>query len=195
MMKQEKNILKSLLTLGIDYIRWTQLTPMIMIWGFILIMFIAMVFVNFQHQTVATMETLLNSIFQLPFIGESVRQFFTTENNNYHLTTAEIKSWIFTLWSIGSLIFMFLGLLFSYIRKPANPRTLKQKLKITFFAVLLLFVGFMVNYYAEPTNFNGAASGWILNFSLIALIVFIVSSYSLSVSHFLNYLNRQILNE
>jgi len=194
-MEQEKNILKSSLTLGIDYIRWTQLTPMIMTWGFILILFIAMVFVNFQDQTEATMETLLNSIFQLPIIGESVKQYITTENNNYHITTAEVKSWIFTVWSIGSLIFMIIGSLLSYIRKPANPRTLKQKIKMTFFAVLLLFVGFMLNYYTEPTNFNGAASGWILNFSLISVMVFIVSSYSLSVSHFLNYLNRHILNE
>jgi len=154
-----------------------------------------MVFVNFQDQTEATMETLLNSIFQLPVIGESVKQYITTENNNYHITTAEVKSWIFTVWSIGSLIFMIIGSLLSYIRKPADPRTLKHKIKMTFFTVLLLFVGFMLNYYAEPTNFNGAASGWILNFTLISLMVFIVSSYSLSVSHFLNYLNHHILNK
>ncbi len=49
-MKLDKNSFKPLLTIGIDYIRWTQLTPMIMVWGAVLLLLLAMVFVNFQDQ-------------------------------------------------------------------------------------------------------------------------------------------------
>jgi len=187
-MKLDKNIVKGILSLGIDYIRWTQLTPMIMIWGVVLLLFSAMFIVNFQNQTMSTMETLLNGFFQLPVIGESAKKYITSGNGNHHFSTAEIKSWILSAWSLASLFFMFINILSSSIRKPSKPWTLKQKIKIVFLAALLLFTGFILNYYANPKNFKGEAGGWIFNFSLISLIVFMISSYSLIISHFLNYI-------
>ena len=51
----------------------------------------------------------------------------------------------------------------------------------------------VANYYAAPQNFNGAASAWMLNFSLISLLVFMVSAYCLSVAHFFAYLNEALM--
>lgn len=61
--------------------------------------------------------------------------------------------------------------------------------------MLLLLAGLVSNYYANTQIFNGKASGWMLNFSLIALAVFLVSTYCLSISHFLGFLNAALLKE
>ena len=55
---------------------------------------------------------------------------------------------------------------------------------------MLLLAGMAVNYFAAPQSFNGEASAWMLNFSLISLLVFVISAYCLSVAHFLTYLNE-----
>jgi hypothetical protein len=59
--------------------------------------------------------------------------------------------------------------------------------------VVFLLVGMVFNYYVAPQNFNGKASAWMLNFSLISLLVFGVSAYCLSVAHFLAYLNQSLM--
>lgn len=192
-MKLDKNSFKPLLTIGIDYIRWTQLTPMIMVWGAVLLLLLAMVFVNFQDQALSTTETVLNNLYQLPLIGDRLQQYFTAQTGDHHITTADVKSWIFSIWSIASLVFMLMSFFMSYVRTPGKSWTLRKKLFIVFTAVLILLSGFVANYYAEPSNFKGGTGGWILNFSLLSLMVFIVSSYSLSVSHFLNHLNHKFI--
>ena len=60
---------------------------------------------------------------------------------------------------------------------------------------LLMLGGFILNYFAVPENFNGAMAGWMFQFSLIALLVFVVSAYSLSVSHALGRLNAILMKE
>jgi hypothetical protein len=70
---------------------------------------------------------------------------------------------------------------------------LKRKILIAGAGAVLLLAGMAVNYYAAPKNFNGDASSWMLNFSLISLLVFGVSAYCLSVAHFLAYLNEALM--
>jgi hypothetical protein len=71
---------------------------------------------------------------------------------------------------------------------------LKRKIALAAAASLLLLAGLSANYYAVPENFNGSASSWLFNFSMLVFIVFLVSAYSLSVSHFLLWLSRQLEN-
>lgn len=78
---------------------------------------------------------------------------------------------------------------------PSDPWTLKRKLLLTGFGVVLLLAGLVLNYYVNPTEFNGKASGWMLNFSLISLFVFLVSAYCLSIAHFPGFLNNHFLKD
>jgi len=64
------NLLKLTATLAIDYLRWTQLAPLITIWAFGLAMLAAMLFITFEEQSWDALGSLLEWIAGLePFNG------------------------------------------------------------------------------------------------------------------------------
>jgi hypothetical protein len=81
----------------------------------------------------------------------------------------------------------------SWLFGPFRPWILKRKIVLAGSGVALLLGGLVANYYAAPHHFNGAACAWMLNFSLISLLVFGVSAYSLSIAHFLADLNDALM--
>jgi len=173
--------------------RWTQLTPMLLLWGFGLLMLLALTFVNFQDQTIPVLESILEWLMLLPVVGERIALLLSGESTDTHITTRDFKSFILSTWAVLSLAFMLAGMVISSLLGPFKPWTLKRKILIAATGVVLLLAGMAANYYAAPHNFNGDATAWMLNFSLISLLVFGVSAYCLSVSHFLAYLNEALL--
>jgi len=192
-MQSDNHILKSLLSLGLNYLRWTQLAPMFMMWGFALLMLLALTFVNYQEQTLSAVEHVLRWLTQLPIAGEYITQLLSDESTEKNMTKGDLKSFALTAWSVTSLLFMLVGMALSALFGPFKPWSLKLKLSLAGLGVMLLMAGLLFNYYANTVTFNGATSGWMLNFSLICLAVFLVSAYSLTISHFLRFLNDQFL--
>jgi hypothetical protein len=173
--------------------RWTQLTPMLLLWGFGLMMVLALTFVNFQEQTITVLEFMLEWLVQLPVVGEYIANLLPDENSTTHISKSDLKSFVLSSWALLSLVFMLAGIVLSSLFGPFQPWTLKRKMLITGVGTVLLLAGMVANYYAAPHNFNGEASAWMLNFSLISLLVFVVSAYCLSISHFLGYLNEALM--
>jgi hypothetical protein len=191
--QSQNDILKLLLSWGLGYIRWTQLTPMLLMWGFGLLMLLVLTFVNFQEQTIAALEAFLEWLMQLPVVGKHITPLLSEESTATHMTENDFKSFVLSAWAVLSLAFMLAGMVVSSLFGPFQPWTLKRKFLIAGAGVVLILAGMAVNYYAVPQNFNGEASEWMLNFSLIALLVFGVSAYCLSVSHFLGYLIEALI--
>jgi len=191
-LRPETPILKVLLSLGLNYLRWTQLTPMLMMWGVALAMLLALTVVNFQAQTFSVIEHLLQWLMQLPVIGDRIIPLLTDEDSGIHMNSGDLKSFALQLWSITSLLFMLASMALSAWLGPFKPWTLKRKFLIVLLGIAVLLTGFIFNYYAGPENFNGDASAWIYNFLMISLLVFIVSAYCLSISHFLRLLDEAL---
>jgi len=173
--------------------RWTQLTLMLLMWGFGLLMLLALTFVNFQEQTISALESSMEWLTQLPVVGERITPLLSGESTATHITTSDFRSFVLSAWAALSLAFMLAGMVISSLLGPFQPWALKRKILIAGAGVMLLLAGMVANYYAAPQNFNGEASAWILNFSLISLLLFGVSTYCLSVSHFLGYLNEALM--
>jgi hypothetical protein len=173
--------------------RWTQLTPMIMVWGFALLMLLALTVVNFQQQTISAIEFVLEWLVQLPLVGERLAALLADEGANGHMTTADFKSFMLSAWAIASLLFMLAGMAVSSVFGPFEPWTMKRKLLLVLIGIALILAGMLANYFAVPQNFNGAASGWVINFSMISLLLFLVSAYCLSIAHFLGFLNDALM--
>ena len=192
-MQLQIHFLKSLLSLGLGYLRWTQLTPMVLMWGFGLLMLLALTFVNFQEQSLSLLGSFLEWLTRLPVIGEHVIQLLSDKDTSTHMATTNIESFIFSAWAVLSLVFFLAGMVLSLLFGPFQPWTLKRKILLAGAGVVLLLAGLVANYYVVPQNFNGEASAWMLNFSLISLLVFVVSAYCLSVAHFLGYLNQSLM--
>jgi len=189
----QNHIPRLLLSLGLGYIRWTQLTPMLLTWAFGLLMLLALTFVNFQEQTLSALEYFLEWLMQLPVVGERITPLLSDESTATHMTTSDFKSFVLSAWAVLSLAFMLAGFILSSLWGPFQPWTLKHKILIAGAGVVLLLAGMAFNYFVAPQNFNGEVSAWMLNFSLICLLVFGVSAYCLSVAHFLAYLNEALM--
>jgi len=194
-MQANHQILKSVLSLGLNYMRWTQLTPMLITWGVALAMLAAITLVNFQEQVLSGLGTLLHWLTQLPVVGEYVTEMMSEQRGETPATTGDFKSILLKAWSILSLAFMLASMAISAMFGPFQPWTLKRKLLFTGLGVLLLLAGLVANYYANAQAFNGKASGWMLNFSMMSLAVFLVSAYCLSISHFLRFLDNALLRD
>ena len=193
-MQSKNHFLKLLLSWCLGYIRWTQLTPMLLLWAFGLLMLLALTVVNYQEQTMSTLEFILEWLVRLPVVGERIVPLLSGENTETHIATNDFKSYVFSTWAILSLAFMLASIIMSLLFGPFQPWALKRKIQIASAGAVLLLAGLGANYYAAPQNFNGEAAAWMLNFSLISLLVFGVSAYCLSISHFLGYLNEALMD-
>jgi hypothetical protein len=105
-MQSNNRLLKSLLSLGLNYMRWTQLTPMLMMWGAGLAILLALTFVNFQEQTFSVIETIMQWLMQLPIVGDRITSLLADEGSEIHMNTSDFKSFVLRAWSITSLAFM-----------------------------------------------------------------------------------------
>jgi len=185
--------LKMLLSLGLDYFRWTQLTPMIFTWGFALLMLAMMIFVNFQQQVVNGLEYFVGWLAKLPLLGPYVTELLSDQETTVKLGTEDLKTFALRAWFVVSLVFMLTGMLLSRWLGPFKTRSLKRKILYATICSLALLAALILNYFAVPENFNGGLAGWMFNFSLLALIVFLVSAYCLSVAHVLGRLSAALV--
>jgi hypothetical protein len=187
------HLLTLLLSWGLGYLRWTQLVPMLLVWSLGVVMVLALTFINFQTQAVPALVKLLEWLVRLPLIGERIALWLAGDGDGLRVKSTDFEFFVVSGWAVVSLLFMLAGLLLSAWLGPFRPWTLKRKLAVAAAAAVVLLGGMLLNYYLVPDNFNGTALDWTLNFSLICLLVFAVSAYSLSVAHFLGYLNASLL--
>ena len=194
-MRNRHTELKMLLSLGLDYFRWTQLTPMIFTWGFALLLLAMLIFVNFQQQVVNVLEYFVEWLMKLPLVGPYVTEFLAEQDQTVKLGTEDLKTFALRSWFVVSLLFMLAGMLLSRWLGPFRTRSLKRKIVYAAIASAALLAGLVLNYFVDPGNFNGGLAGWLFNFSMIALIVFVVSAYSLTIAHVLGKLSSALMEE
>lgn len=177
------SVVRTLADLILDYLRWTQLIPMLMTWGFALLMLVALIVLNLQEQGTDPLGTALGWVMQLPWVGERLAE-SAGPDGNIHLSGGDVKSFLLEAWGVLSFVGMLLGMAWRMLFGEGKPWSLKRKLGLALLGCLLLVAGNLANFLANPEFFKGAGiGGWALNFSGIALIVFIVSLWCLTVAH------------
>jgi len=192
---QQNQFPNLLFSFFLNYVRWTQLIPMLMVWGAGLAMVLALTFVNFQEQTFSVFEWLIQRLSQLPIVGDRITQALSDQEGETHITTSDFKSFVLYSWSVISLAFMLAGMAISALFGPFEPWSLKKKFGLLGICAGLLLAGMIFNFLAAPDNFNGGFSGWAINFTAIALLVSLVSVYSLTVSHLLISLDKALFGD
>lgn len=186
-------IAKLLAKLTLDYVRWTQLIPMIFGWAFVFIMISAIFLVIFQgdidtllQRAEPTIERLLGPA---PETDSTVQS--ADEASTINLTGNDIIPWIYRIWGILA----FAGWIFSIVRTkifgPKPPRSLKRKIGTAGIAVLIftgtLLFAFMIG------NFSGNTKAELMiPFILLPILLFIVSTWGLSISHIIDKLHLEI---
>lgn len=183
-------------SLVVDYFRWTQLTPMITLWLFAGFMLAAMFFINNEELTFNTIEGIAEWVSELPWIGEIYTarlEEMSDEDGRFSLGGAEFEALAVKIWSALSLIFMALAQIGGWLFGSSEPWRLHRKLTAAAIACILLLAGFIAVYFADSELFNGSIWQWMLMFTAVTMLVFIVNAWCLSVAHLLGFLSRMIM--
>ena len=194
-MTEGPNLLKLTATLAIDYLRWTQLAPLITIWAFGIAMLAAMLFVNFEEQSWDALGSLFEWIAGLPVIGGRFTAWLESlagEDETIKLSGNDLKAAVLKAWSLLSLAFLILALAVNWAFGPFKPWSLKRKLGTAGLCCLALLAGFVAVYFADPEPFNGPAGNWMLTFGGLALVLFLVNVWGLSIAHALGLARRAV---
>ena len=182
-------------SLVIDYIRWSQLAPMVTVWLFAVLMMFLMFFVDHQDKTVDGIAAVARWITELPVIGPSFVEWMEEHAGDegvLHFGGDDFKKVAMKIWMLGSLALMVIGWLARLLFGPFQPLTLKRKLGLAGLGCLALMTGFLAVYFLSPGLFAGTAVQWALNFAGIALLVFMVSTWCLSIAHALGLFSRSL---
>ena len=184
---------KTLAIFLIDYFRWTQLVPMIFMWGFLLIMILAMSFINFEQQSMDLIDTLTNWLQQYPWLYNKLAAVFKSEAvASGHYTEDDIIPWLLKGWAFLSLVFLLLGMLLRLLFGEFKALSLGRKLIIVLIAAAGCTGLFLINYFYGSSSYSGGFAGWLGLFIGIPVLAVVVSAYSLSISHLLGGISKHI---
>lgn len=192
--------------LAIDYLRWTQLIPMITAWTFLLLTVGAMLLVSFQQESfsliergAAGYERIFGSIepeqsAERPASEtESEDRSVAAGDAAVRFSSEDFMPWVLKAWAIVALAGWLLGMLRTRIFGPREPIDLRRKLLLAAVPGISCVVLFGLAYFFGSEEFHGSTLGWMLMFTGFPFGVWLVSAYSLAVTHGLDIVRRRIV--
>ena len=184
-MKPEPHPLQILGSLIIDYFRWSQLTPMILMWFGMLGLLLLLFFVNNQEATWAAAGSTAEWIASLPLVGPWFVEWMDAQSKDGSIDTVDLKSAALSAWAALSLVFMLIGWIAGFYFGPFKPWTLKLKIGLSALASLLVAVAFVGLFYVTP-ELSKDPFGKVLSTAVgLGVAVFLVSGWCLSIAHLL----------
>ena len=201
-------LLKILLGLGLDYLRWVSLTPMVLVWARYLVLVFLMIYANFERSFWGGLERgyeIYSERFgPIAWIEEGQAAYEREQTTGtVEATPEELEEFdisalfrlIMKIWGIVALVAWLLSILRGMVfgpRPPRPPRPLGQKLKLMFLAVIGGWAVLFLTAMFGSTTFEGGVSGWIVWFSVLAVIVTIVSVVTLIVGEGFEFLRKRL---
>jgi hypothetical protein len=185
-------ILRSLAGLFVDYVRWSQIVPMLVAWSFLLLALSTLALVNFQEQGFTAVE-LLGTLWEryawLPRLDEAV---VSQPDGSMTLDGDGFKRVVVSAWAGISLVLLVLGWLGHVTFGEPQPRSFRRKLIWPLIGAVVVWAALLAVYLFGSETFHGGAAGWVLMFTGACAAVFVVSVYSLGVGHVLGQMRRTI---
>lgn len=182
-------------SLVLDYVRWSQLAPMITVWLVAVLMVFLMFFIEHQDETLDGVSAVASWVTELPVVGPPVLEWVEDRADDegvLHFGGDDFQKAAMKFWALGSLVMMVIGWLARLLFGPFQPLTLKRKLGFAAIGCLVLLAGFIVVFFLSPGLFAETRSLSILYFAGIALFVFLVSTWCLSIAHALELLRSAL---
>ena len=168
---------------------------MITMWLFAALMIFMLYFVNHQNETVNGVAAVAEWVAELPVVGPSFIEWMEkheTDEGMLHFGGDDFKVAAMKTWVLLSLAMMVIGWVANLIFGPFQPLTLKRKLGFAGLGSLAFIAGFFGVYILNPELFNATPTQLTLNSVGIALLLFLVSVWCLSISHMLGLFGRSL---
>lgn len=198
-------LLRIVLGLGCDYVRWIVLTPMVVVWAVYLLMILVMAFVNFEdsfqqgmergyeywREWVGPVDWIENELVAAeqdsPASGVE-----PAEPQSLRFTDEDLMPWIMKGWGMIALLAWLLSMLRGLLFGLRPPRTLKQKIRLAMLADLVGWVLLFLVYFFGNATYQGGFFVWFALFSGSAIFVALVSIVILTLGHVLAQLQDQL---
>lgn len=200
---EDPSVPRLLAGLAIDYLRWTQLVPMLTVWTFLIVMVGAVLLISFQQQSLSLIDWSMTTYERYfgPIELETTEMTASPVPNASTETDAapvkfsddDFMPWAFTAWGVVALAGWLLSALLAKLFGPRAPMPLERKLVIAAVPALASSALLILAYFFGGARFNGSAIGWMVMFLGMPFGVWLVSVYSLSVAHVLDLLRRRVV--
>lgn len=185
-----KQIAKTLVNLFLDYVRWTQLVPMVFGWIFAVVMILALLLIGLQGEINSLLEKA--EPYAVQFFGDApeapIDGEISAESSSVQITEDGIVTWIYRIWGVLAFIGLLINIIRTKLFGPKPQKGLRRKIAIAGIGaisyVILLFLGYML-----IGDFSGnTLIELTVPFILLPFLLFIISVWGLSVSHIINKL-------
>lgn len=179
---------------GLGYFRWTQLVPMLMAWSFLLFMLGSMILVNFQEESFSLLERAGAVYVELvggddgapgPSSDAAQPQQDGSADGAIRFDGEDLKGWIWRAWGVASLAGWLLGGVWRWAFGPGEPWPLGRKLGLAALLAGACSAGLFLVWGFARVTYHGSAVGWTALFLGVPVGVWLLSAWSLGVSHLL----------
>lgn len=192
-MREGPEIFRNLLSLGIDYLRWTQLAPLILMWAMVLGLLLALAFVGHQEAAWSLADRLARWLASLPWVGSRFTAWLEAQAQDgtvsAHIGMEDLESVVLKAWAALSLGFMVLGWLTGWLLGPFRPWSLKRKMLLALLACLAVFALIMALYFSDRGNWNDPVGKVLFSVGGMSLVLLLATTWFLSLSHALGNLS------
>jgi hypothetical protein len=173
---------RSILAVGISYVRWTQLVPMLVAWAFLLLALGLMALANFQQQgfsVIGALVALWERYAWLPRLDGAVTQ---QPDGSLILDSDGFRATVVSAWGALSLVLLLISLVRRALFGPAAPLRFRRAMVWLLLPAAAVWAAFVGIYLFSGETFHGPAWQWLLMFTAGCAAVLLVSAYSLGVS-------------
>jgi len=191
-----KSMLKIVVSLALDYVRWTQLFPMIVAWLLGVGLLLMIVVTHNEEAVGEKYESIAQWIIEKPVVAEmlsSTMKYVFSEEVVKKTFFEAFKEVVLRVWALISMGMMVVAWLARWLFGPFKSWTLTRKLQVTLFNCLLLVAGYVSYYFAYADEFNGSMMKWMLQFEILGIAIFFASVWSLVISHLLGMVQQYII--
>lgn len=189
--------------LGLDYLRWVSLTPMVIAWALFLFMVVFFNFVNVEDSIWDTLERGYEAYSErfgpIAWIEEgeaaheqeaAVREVDPAAQEPVEFGLDDVTPWIMKVWGIIALAAWLLSVLRTALFGPRPPRPLAGKMRLLAIALLTGWALLFVAYFVGRPIYDGGFFGWFALFTGVALIVGVISVVTLVVGEVIDSMRR-----
>lgn len=195
-------LLRILAGLALDYLRWTQLVPMVLAWAFLLLMVGAMLLVSFQQPSFELVDGGVRLYERLagppePADGggpddDASAPARAADSGAVAFTDEDLERLVLKVWALMALAGWLLGMAWRLLfGRPPRP-SLKRKLVIAGAACAACTGLFLLAYFFGSEAFDDPFAQWMALFVGVPLVVWCISAYSLAISTLVDIAKRLI---
>ena len=193
---------------ALGYFRWTQVLPMLVVWGSIWTILGLFAFVNFQEQGLSIGSAAVALADRVGFspnfadapVSEAGGTFGasgetspndgtlaglgrTGEDGAFLFGDEDVKKVVLAYWGIVSFALYVLAVIGQRLFGLRPVRTLRRKLGVAAGFALGTWLAFFAIYFTTSETVPGSFLQWLLVFTALALLPLFVSLYALTVAH------------